>query len=69
MKKLHNVEAIILSNVQGARPALTSRDPEVFASEVSNQFSNKWGVNRLQDRMNILDTVRMHDGIWYSGDT
>ena len=60
-KKLFNVEAMVLSAVHPGRSGQTSSSPDDWSAEVSAQFSRKWGVNRLQDRANIIDCLLATD--------
>jgi len=61
-KKLFELEAMVLSDVHPGRVGAISSSCEDWSLEVESQFSKKWGVSRLQDRVNILDAVLMNDG-------
>jgi hypothetical protein len=61
-KKLHDLEAMILSDVHPGRVGHVSSYQADWKPEVKSQFSNKWGVNKLQDRVNILGMVLATDG-------
>ena len=62
-KKLHRIEAFVLSSA--AHPNKVehvSYEEDEWRLEVADHFSRKWGVQRLQERMNILDAMRENDG-------
>ena len=52
----------MLSDLHPDRVGHVSSCQDDWHEEVKSQFSNKWGVSRLQDRVNILDTVLTNDG-------
>jgi len=56
------VQAIVLSDLHPDPVGHVSSCQADWHEEVKSQFSNKWGVSRLQDRVNILDTVLANDG-------
>ena len=55
-KKLHTIEGVYLAD------GSVCRDELAYGNVIGDHFSTKWGVGRLQDRMNIMDFVIQHDG-------
>ena len=56
-KKLHPLQAVVLSDVHADRSGHVSQDRTEWAAEISHQFSKKWGSRHLQRRVNILDAT------------
>ena len=62
-KRLHPMEALVLSSVHPEKVGYVSHNENEWKSKVHSQFPGKWGATHLQDRMNISDSTYENDGI------
>ena len=63
------MEAIVLSDLHGARSGQVSQDRSEWSAEISHQFSKKWGSRHLQRRVNLLDAILPFENVACSIDT